>query len=39
MYFVLVALVFLGGMKYIFGPVFKLFIHFLGWAAPTLLGV
>ncbi len=39
MYIVLLALVFLGGMKYIFGPVFALFIHFLGWAAPTLLGV
>jgi Zn-dependent protease len=39
MYIALLALVFLGGMKYIFGPVFKVFIAFLGWAAPTLLGV
>jgi len=39
MYFVLIAMVFLGGMKYIFGPIFKLYILFLAWVAPTLLGV
>ncbi len=39
MYFALVALVFLGGMKYIFGPVFKVYIDFLVWVSPTLLGV
>jgi Zn-dependent protease len=39
MYIVLLALVFLGGMKYVFRPVFDLYIHFLAWVAPTLLGV
>ncbi|MCE1203842.1 MAG: site-2 protease family protein [Holophagaceae bacterium] len=39
MYIVLLALVFLGGMKYVFAPAFRLYIHFLAWVAPTLLGV
>jgi Zn-dependent protease len=39
MYIALVALVLLGGMKYLFGPVFKLYVDFLAWVAPSLLGV
>jgi Zn-dependent protease len=39
MYAVLIVLVFIGGMKYIFGPVFMLFDTVLSWVAPTLLGV
>jgi Zn-dependent protease len=39
MYIALVALVFLGGMKYLFGPLFQLYIEFLVWVSPTLLGV
>ncbi|MFN7957805.1 MAG: site-2 protease family protein [Holophagaceae bacterium] len=39
MYIVLLALVFLGGMKYLFVPAFNLYFDFLKWVAPTLLGV
>ena len=36
---VLLVLVFVGGLKYIFGPVFLVFNYVLSWVAPTLLGV
>lgn len=38
MYIALVVLVFMGGMRFLFAPIFKLYIGLLSWAARLLLG-